>query len=135
MAAGFVDQDWRENRKLILSGMERLTQRLDDLTDCVQQGMAELRTEIAVIKESIGVQAITRDEIEAMVSSVSRKKNGGAQELTRDEIRRIAEETLKHKNGNAENGALLWEPWKYIILGAAIAAAGGGIDKLVSLIL
>lgn len=125
-----VDSDWRAQKEYILKSLETLGTKVDGLTDSVQEGFAELRTDVALLKQAQSAH-LSQDELEAIITGAMAKKKD-SQTLTRDDIRRIAEESVKAKNGanDKSNGVDAWAPWRYVVLGAILLGGNRLLDVL-----
>jgi hypothetical protein len=128
-----IDDDWRQQKVFILNSLETLGTKVDVLSDSVNDGFAELRTDVALLKQAQSAH-LSQDELEAIITGAMAKKKD-SQTLTRDDIRRIAEESVKAKNGvNGKvkpNGVEAWAPWRYVVLGAILL----GGNRLIELVL
>jgi hypothetical protein len=127
------ESDWREHKVYILNSLDALTGKVDVLSDSVQEGFAELRTDVALLQQAQSAYP-SQDELEVIITGAIAKKKKDSQTLTRDDIRKIAEESVKAKNG--ANGVTRpngkdWERWKYVILGAALLGGQKLLDLLV----
>lgn len=129
-----VDPDWRAQKEYILKSLEALGAKVDSLSDSVQEGFAELRTDVALLKQAQSAH-LSQDELEAIITGAIAKKKKDSQTLTRDDIRKIAEESVKAKNGaNGKSDGGNWEPWKYVVLGGALGFGSNVFLKVVEIL-
>lgn len=109
--------DWPEYRRLVTDAIESMDRAVNDMAKNVSQ----IFQEIALIKTTLEdhlriTKPLSRSEIELMIEKAQERKDGNGGRLSKEEIQQIVREVSGGRLGNNT-----WAPWKYVLLGAAIA--------------
>lgn len=117
------DCDWVEQRKFILEILSDIRSFMPE----VRKDVKELGDKI----DAVAVSVIDKEVVSAMIAASfeARDKKRQSGQITMAEVQKVSQESAmaviasrkSNGNGQAAKNDNKWEPWKYVLLGAAVA--------------
>jgi hypothetical protein len=106
--------DWSQSRLYVFDKLENIERCLTDVSRALMEFKSEVRIALATRN------GVKKEDVDNMIAAaIRRRKDSGP--LTTADLEKVTGELHKSIDAHITSDPATWAPWKYVLLGAAIA--------------